>query len=121
MESGVYAAPTARFVNTWLTRLPFRSSSYRFPSSLLANTVPFTSTPGAFTHHSNPKGWSEVQVKTPWLLYPHELVFLFWKRHLTDRSGLVAAMKYCSGYPGLVAVRSGGQMVASLQYEPTSP
>src|SRR5919201_1202611 len=97
MESGVYAAPTAKLVKTRLIRTPLRSMSYRLPSSLLANTVPFTSTPGAFTHHSNPKGWSETQVNTPWLLYEHELVFVFLKRHLTDRSGVVALMKYSSG------------------------
>src|SRR6266850_3133301 len=121
MESGVYAAPIATCVNTWFTRLPLRSISYRFPSSLFAKTVPFTSTPGALTHHSKPNGWSETQERLPFGLGAQLSVFVFWNRQLTRRSGVSELMKYCSGSPGLFPVRSGGQNVSSLQYEPVSP
>src|SRR4051812_34273765 len=111
----------ARLVKTVLTRLPLRTS-YRLPSSLLAKTVPLPSTAGALTHHSNPKGCvlgvqlmlpSEPRVQLSWLV--------FCQRHFTVMSGFKAVMKYCSGYAGSLALRSGGQIVSSLQYEPTSP
>src|SRR5712692_5878207 len=102
-------------VNTVFTRLPFRSISYRLPSSLFAKTMPLTSTAGAFTHHSNANGWSEVQVSTPWLLYEHEFVLVLRNCQLKVRSGLSEVMKYFCPYAGLVASRSGGQIVASLQ------
>src|SRR5712691_1128983 len=121
MESGVYAAPIASWVNTVFTRLPFRSISYRLPSSLFAKTMPLPSIPGACTHHSKPNGWSEVQESVPSALRWQLFELVFWRRQLTWRSGDSGLMKYCSGYPGVLAVRSGGQMVLSLQYEPTSP
>ena len=93
----MYAAPIASSVNTWFTSFPLRSISYRFPSSLFAKTVPFTSTPGAFTHHSKPKGWSETQEKLPLGLGEQLSVFVFWNRQLTLRSGVSELMKYCSG------------------------
>src|SRR5207302_7165516 len=97
MESGVYAAPMASWVNTVFTSLPFRSISYRLPSSLFANTVPLPSTAGAFTHHSNPNGWSEVQETVPSALCWQLNGFLFCQRQLTFRSGVSDVTKYSSG------------------------
>ena len=97
MESGVYAAPMARLVKTVLTSTPLLLISYRLPSSLLEKTVPLPSTAGAFTHHSNPTGWSETQVMLPSLLRVQLCVFVFCQRQLICRSGVSDDMKYCSG------------------------
>ena len=121
MDSGVYAAPIASWVNTVFSRFPFRSISYRLPSSLFAKTVPLPSIAGAFTHHSNPLGWSETHESVPSPLRLQLSGFVFCQRQLIWRSGVNELMKYCSGYAGWVAFRSGGQITLSLQYEPTSP
>jgi hypothetical protein len=52
---------------------------------------------GAFTHHSNPLGWSETQESVPSALRLQESWLVFWKRQLTFRSGESELMKYCSG------------------------
>src|SRR5712671_2609853 len=96
MESGVYAAPMASWVNTVFTSFPFRSISYRLPSSLFAKTVPLPSIPGAFTHHSKPKGCVEVQDCVPSALRWQLNGLVFCQRQLTFKSGESEVTKYCS-------------------------
>src|SRR5438128_11717911 len=108
MESGVYAAPIASWVKTVFTGLPFRSISYRFPSSLFEKTVPFTSTAGALTHHSNELGWSEMHESVPSLFRWQLFVFVFCQRQLTVRSGGWELLKSYSGELDCVVTPTGG-------------